>query len=1499
MDGHGTGGPHRPRHQGGHQRTPQRVPSNDSGEGPNPPAGQARGYAGYQPHHRHGSHGGGGGHHSSHGGGGGHHAHGGGGHRRGSAHGPPGLSSPAPGGHGHYGHGPHGGGGSTPRSGSFRKGFHQGGQPQGHGGHGVSQKDREMMSIYGRGGDGAFDGANPNSIPLNEPVPPHGGFGQDGPHGEAGVAGHYGPAAASQGNEGRGLERGGSFDRGGSARSLGSADSFARPALDRGNSDRGYSVGGERPGPPQRFGSQGNVFSPQPHGQPHGGHQRQPSWQGERHRRDPSRDAPFSPHPHGGVPPPPMASPVASNNERGHSFSPGGSHGGMQRGRSGGHRHGEPRHRDHEGMEGIAAPPLSRTLSSPGEIREGRRDSERKSFGGMGSAAAASAAAAARDAQPGLSFRSPPPLQATGKPRETPHSALASPKQPDSAATDSLYGGLGASPGRTPGRRPMGSPRYASPKASPGLASPGEVTERKALPAHGTPQQPILAGAASPEDGEIPTPASQHLPKPSSPKTPRLSSATKAAAPETPKEQPSLTCAHLLDAEKIRKAESIVASMVRLADFHVPTVVPPTSGAVGGAQGPQGGTHGAQGAQGLPLPTKMEITHCMTTIEHKIKGKMKASVGARREVRELQEREAGEKRAREEAQERKRREEKAEEERMAREEEGGMRRARDECGARVREREATAASAKREREGTLTARKGAADDRRRAELARLQADRQSEINQESRGLTSEIAALRAQLEEAERSAAEEELLALEKEAGDAHRQIPEDDPTDAGEKVPTLDMPGKMSGLVAGILAENQRRAREAHLEVLEAIPYFPNAAKKCAGEEGSEEVSNEEWSNRARNVTGLHDALFADPTAVPCYAEHNARFLALAPRIKDCIRRKNAALAERWEQLATQYVVRQQTHTEAHGWDEEMAARGGYFSAAALPKNSGEGGADGAAAAGASPGVRGNNPYRRPRRGISPGDVVRSDYELEQQIAELAAKEAMEKRIREGGCALPRQEGWLERQLFATHTNGFFGREVDDPYEEMEERRHVNPWSDMEKCIFLDRFLHHPKDFRKIASFLQHKSTKDCVAFYYDSKKAVPYKHALKEFLQRKKRRDDAVSWDATIQCCLAMGARVKAGTRERPLRFELPAHDFTYRTRLFHPMRLEVFETLEEAVAHARPSEDAKAHGGKKKRSNWFILDPHEKAFLKHGDDGDHHHHHHSSKRRRTAKDAAGSESEEDARPKKASRKAGKGSGEGKKKPATKPQKWKDKEKALFLAALDAHGHDWTAVAAAVGTRSAVQVKNYFYDNRKSIERQTKKADRAPKKKKAKRAKKPAASAAATELQRAESAASAQYLQQQQYQEHIRQLQAQQAQQQIERLRQQQIEAAVARQLQQQQLQQALAMRGQQVGAARSFSPHGAQGQYTMQQQQYQHQGGGGAQQGDLERIYQAAASAGIPASALEAALASARGGGGGQQQQQQQDSQSQQLANIELLRRLQQQQQNQGGGNYGYQR
>jgi len=59
-----------------------------------------------------------------------------------------------------------------------------------------------------------------------------------------------------------------------------------------------------------------------------------------------------------------------------------------------------------------------------------------------------------------------------------------------------------------------------------------------------------------------------------------------------------------------------------------------------------------------------------------------------------------------------------------------------------------------------------------------------------------------------------------------------------------------------------------------------------------------------------------------------------------------------------------------------------------------------------------------------------------------------------------------------------------------------VNPWSDVEKCIFIDKFTQYPKDFHKISTFLRNKSTRDCISFYYDTKKCglMDFKELLRD---------------------------------------------------------------------------------------------------------------------------------------------------------------------------------------------------------------------------------------------------------------------------------------------------------------------------------------------------------------------------------------------------------------------
>ncbi|CAL5365653.1 unnamed protein product [Camellia sinensis] len=61
----------------------------------------------------------------------------------------------------------------------------------------------------------------------------------------------------------------------------------------------------------------------------------------------------------------------------------------------------------------------------------------------------------------------------------------------------------------------------------------------------------------------------------------------------------------------------------------------------------------------------------------------------------------------------------------------------------------------------------------------------------------------------------------------------------------------------------------------------------------------------------------------------------------------------------------------------------------------------------------------------------------------------------------------------------------VEDPCAVEKERATINPWTTEEKDIFMDKLATFGKDFGKIASFLDHKTTADCIVFYYKNHKS------------------------------------------------------------------------------------------------------------------------------------------------------------------------------------------------------------------------------------------------------------------------------------------------------------------------------------------------------------------------------------------------------------------------------
>lgn len=68
------------------------------------------------------------------------------------------------------------------------------------------------------------------------------------------------------------------------------------------------------------------------------------------------------------------------------------------------------------------------------------------------------------------------------------------------------------------------------------------------------------------------------------------------------------------------------------------------------------------------------------------------------------------------------------------------------------------------------------------------------------------------------------------------------------------------------------------------------------------------------------------------------------------------------------------------------------------------------------------------------------------------------------------------------------------DPVAEYHAARSVNSWCFEERLVFLDRYIMYPKNFQKIATFLEHKSCRDCSFFYYMNKIDLGLKQLVKE---------------------------------------------------------------------------------------------------------------------------------------------------------------------------------------------------------------------------------------------------------------------------------------------------------------------------------------------------------------------------------------------------------------------
>lgn len=182
--------------------------------------------------------------------------------------------------------------------------------------------------------------------------------------------------------------------------------------------------------------------------------------------------------------------------------------------------------------------------------------------------------------------------------------------------------------------------------------------------------------------------------------------------------------------------------------------------------------------------------------------------------------------------------------------------------------------------------------------------------------------------------------------------------------------------------------------------------------------------------------------------------------------------------------------------------------------------------------------------------------------------QEQEEKRIRNNAVVPPMLLDVRTRQRlrFENH-NGLILDAVKNHNEELEMFHMV--WTDSEKQIFKEKFIQYPKNFAAIAIFLERKSTKDCVQYYYLTKKREKYKQLLRRQYKRKVNRQyrppvmprtDENQTEANVS---------EAGAGD-----ERMLSKFSLRLNISLMFELESFAVHLLTVAHSKKDEDMIIH-------------------------------------------------------------------------------------------------------------------------------------------------------------------------------------------------------------------------------------------------------------------------------------------------------------------------------------
>ena len=354
---------------------------------------------------------------------------------------------------------------------------------------------------------------------------------------------------------------------------------------------------------------------------------------------------------------------------------------------------------------------------------------------------------------------------------------------------------------------------------------------------------------------------------------------------------------------------------------------------------------------------------------------------------------------------------------------------------------------------------------------------------------------------------------------------------------------GQSQELIDSILKENRAVANGANRSLNDnSIAVLNNLVAQHESSDKPETLKIVH-ENNVRFYTAKQNAkmlpLYHQPSDAPCWRKNAFQHEHIKAKVKSVVeKRKND-----WQQKLDKLIV---TYTSARSkWLKKQEKSTDRKTPASKKRSSKAGRATGESGAKDGSGVEeaSKKSTRYPSRTVASmvgSDFVGSEWEQEARLKEILENERREKDRILNAASLPDMiipEEARKRTVFNTSNNRLttdgaqmqcahvehfitctqiatsrLRNSVNITYtqpspngcncpaavEEME--RLVNPWTDIEKCIFIDKFLQYPKNFYKISTFLRNKSTNDVVQFYYDTKKICPYKQLLIEQHQRRK---------------------------------------------------------------------------------------------------------------------------------------------------------------------------------------------------------------------------------------------------------------------------------------------------------------------------------------------------------------------------------------------------------------